>query len=72
MMTKVTCPDCGTEGSISMLESDFEGPYMCWKCRSLYKLTLKNSILSSCEPLSQEEFDRMREIQKLKDKFKKE
>jgi hypothetical protein len=71
MMIKISCPDCSIDGSISLLESDYEGPYMCWKCRSLYKIHLKEYKLISCDPLSQEEFDRLREINKLQNKFKK-
>ncbi len=71
MMIKISCPDCSIDGSISLLESDYEGPYMCWKCRSLYKIRLKEYKLISCDPLSQEEFDHLREINKLQNKFKK-
>lgn len=71
MMIKITCPQCGVDGSISLLEPSYQGPYKCWKCRSLFELRLENSKLKSCEPISEEEFERLREIHTLKTKFKK-
>jgi len=53
-----------------MLESNYQGPYKCWKCRELFSIELLNNKLKSCEPLSQEEFDKQQEIEKLKAKFK--
>jgi len=70
MMIKITCPKCKTEGSISMLEPNYQGPYKCWKCRELFSIELINNKLKSCESLSQEEFDKQQEIEKLKAKFK--
>ena len=58
MMIKIKCPECGTEGSISLLESSYEGPYKCWKCRALFTIRLENNELKACEPLSQEEFEK--------------
>ncbi len=72
MMIKITCPQCGVDGSLSMLEPSYQGPYKCWKCRALFKIYLENSELKSCEPLSQEEFEKLQEIHALKTKFKKE
>ncbi len=71
MMITIKCPKCDVNGSISLLKADYEGPYKCWKCRSLFNIQLKDNELKSCEPLSQEEFDRLQEIQALKNKYKK-
>ena len=78
MMINIKCPKCNTDGSISLIESNYEGPYRCWKCRELFTIKLENNTLKSCEPLSQEEFDkqqeevdRQQEIEALKAKFKK-
>jgi hypothetical protein len=70
MITKIECPKCGVEGSISLLESNYQGPYKCWKCRELFTIRLENNQLKSCEPLSQEEFDQQKEIEALKAKFR--
>ena len=70
MMTKIRCPKCDTEGSISLADSSYEGPYRCWKCKEIFTIKLENGELKSCEPLSQEEFDQQQEIEALKAKFK--
>ncbi len=71
MMIKIKCPECGTEGSMSLLESSYEGPYKCWKCRALFTIRLKNNELKACEPLSQEEFEKQQEIEALKARLKR-
>ena len=71
MLVKIKCPKCQTEGSLSLVESNYDGPYLCWKCRELLTIKLENNELKSCEPLSQEEFAKQQEIEALKAKFKK-
>ena len=69
-MVKIRCPRCDTEGSFSLTDSSCESPYRCWKCREL-TIRIENDELKSCEPLSQEEFERQQEIEALKAKFKR-
>jgi len=71
MLVKIKCPECATEGTISLLESSYKGPYRCWKCRQLFAIKLENNKLQSCEPMNQEEFDKLQEIEALKKKFQK-
>ena len=71
MVFKIMCPECKTEGSFSLAESGYRGPYRCWKCRALYTLLIEDGELKSCEPLTQEEFERQQEIEALKRKFGK-
>ena len=71
MMITIKCPKCGTEGSLSLVEPTYKGPYRCWKCRELFSIKIEGNELKSCEPLSQEEFERIQEIEALKAKFKK-
>jgi DNA-directed RNA polymerase subunit RPC12/RpoP len=71
MMMKIKCPECGIEGSMSLLESSYEGPYKCWKCRALFTIRLKNNELESCEPLSQEDFEKQQEIAAMKNRLKR-
>jgi len=68
-MIKIKCPKCGVEGSLSLVESSYQGPYKCWKCRELFTIILENNELKSAEPLSQEEFDRQLEIQAMRAKL---
>jgi len=70
MLIKIKCPKCGSEGNLSLTESSYRGPYRCWKCREFFTIIIENNELKSCEPLSQEEFDRQQEIEALKAKFK--
>ena len=69
MMIKIKCPKCGVEGSMSLVESSYQGPYKCWKCRELFTIILENNELKSAEPLSQEEFDRQLEIKAMRAKL---
>ena len=71
MLMKIKCPACQTDGSISLIETSYEGPYKCWKCRALFTIELKNNKLISCEPLTEEEFQQQQEIKALKDKLKR-
>ena len=70
MIVKIQCPKCGSEASFSLAESSYQGPYRRWKCRELFTVRMENNEFKSCEPLTQEEFDRQQEIEALKAKFK--
>ena len=71
MMVKITCPSCETDGSFSLSDSSYDGPYRCWKCRELFAIKMTDSQLTSCEPIAQEEFDQRLAAQALRDKFKR-
>jgi hypothetical protein len=71
MLVKIKCPECDIEGTISLIEPSYQGPYRCWKCRRLFKISLKDNKLESCELLSQEDFEKLQEIEALKARFKK-
>jgi hypothetical protein len=70
-MIIIKCPKCEAETKLSLVESSYEGPRRCWKCRELFTIKIENNELKSCEPLSQEEFDRQQEIAALKAKMKR-
>jgi len=69
MLVKIKCPACQTEGSLSLVESTYKGPYKCWKCRALFTISLEKDELISCDPLTEEEFQKQQEIKALQDKF---
>ena len=69
-MIVIKCPKCEAEAKLSLVDSNYEGPRRCWKCRELFTIKIENDELISCEPLSQEEFDRQQEIEALKAKLK--
>jgi hypothetical protein len=70
MVVKIKCPKCKIDGSLSMVESNYQGPYRCWTCRELFIIKTEINELESCEPFSREEFDRQKEMEALKAKFK--
>jgi len=71
MMLKVKCPECNTEGSISLVESNYDGPYRCWKCRGLITIKIEDNELKSWEPLSQEDFEKQQQLKAMQDKLKR-
>ena len=67
----IKCPSCATEGSISFVDPDYEGPYACWKCHALFSIRIKDNQLESWQPLSKEELQRQQEAEALKAKFRR-
>ncbi|MFC1893038.1 hypothetical protein ACFLYR_03235, partial [Chloroflexota bacterium] len=67
----IKCPACQTEGSLSLVESSYQGPYRCWRCRALFTIELKNTEVVSCEPLSEEELQKQQEMKSIQDKLKR-
>jgi hypothetical protein len=55
-------------GQFSVDGGNFNGPYRCWKCRTLYTLDMVNSAVVSLTPLSEAEF---KEIKAKQDAQKK-
>jgi len=58
MMLTIKCPTCGVDGKMSLVDPNYDGPYKCWSCRALFTLKIHNDTVESCEPLSQEEYDK--------------
>ncbi len=71
-MMSMMCPKCNAESKLSFVGDSYEGPRRCWKCHELFRIKIKNNILISCEPLSEEELKQMEEINALKNKFRRE
>ncbi len=78
LLIKFKCPKCDIDNSYSLADPNYHGPYRCWKCRDLFTITLEENELKSCQPLTQEEFDRQceevdrqKEIDALRAKFRK-
>lgn len=58
MQVTIKCPSCSTDSSFFLAKNNFQGPFRCWKCSSLYTLKLRNSEVQSLEPLTKEDFDK--------------
>jgi len=71
-MFSMNCPKCGAESKFSFVGNSYEGPRRCWSCHELFKMKILNNVLIYCEPLSQEEFEKMQAVNDLKSKFRKE
>jgi hypothetical protein len=70
-MISIICPKCNAESKLSFVGNSYDGPRRCWKCHELFMVRIKNDTLISCEPLSQEDFEKQQEINALKNKFRK-
>jgi hypothetical protein len=71
MLTKIKCPKCNVEGTISLIDPVYDGPYKCWKCRELFRIRLENGSLKQIEPLDPEQLAKFEQIQAMKNKFRK-
>jgi hypothetical protein len=69
MLVKLKCPECKSEGTISLADATYEGPYRCWKCKGLFTIKMHNNELLSFEPLTHEELEKQQEIEALKKKI---
>ena len=70
-MMSLICPECGAETKLSLVLDEYEGPRRCWKCHKFFTIKIKNNELVSCEPMTEEEFQRQKEIEELRNKFRK-
>ncbi len=57
MFIKITCPKCNTDCSFSISGSSYDGPYRCWKCKETFNLNIKNSVVQSCQTITQDQFN---------------
>jgi len=67
MMT-LKCPRCGAVAKLSLVDTEYSGPRRCWKCHEYFKVTIYNNQVTSCESLSQAEYERQQETQKVAEK----
>ena len=67
MMT-LKCPKCGAEAKLSLADNDYSGPRRCWKCHEFFTITIHNNQVTSCEPLSKEDYERQQEAKKAAEK----
>lgn len=56
-IVKIACKNCGAESSLSLIDSNYSGPFRCWKCRAVYTINMQNNEVLSWEPMSEEEFE---------------
>ncbi len=71
MMVKITCSACGTDGYMSLIDSDYHMPYRCWKCKEFFNLTVENNQVKSLVRLTPDEYQKLKEVEDARAKFKR-
>jgi DNA-directed RNA polymerase subunit RPC12/RpoP len=56
---------------MSLLQSDYQMAYKCWKCKEYFTLTVENNQVKSMVKLSAEDYQKMKEAEDLRAKFKR-
>ena len=60
MQVNIKCPACNTDSSFYINKNVFQGPFKCWKCKALFTVKVTDGNLQSCEPLSNEDFEKQK------------
>ena len=68
---EIECPSCGKAGKFSLADTTYDGPYRCWKCRSLFSVKIEDNQLVSCEPLDEAAFEKQQEIEQLRKQYRR-
>ena len=55
MLTKIKCSKCGADNTFSLSDPMYVGPFKCYKCHTVYKITMEHNVLKSCEPIDPNE-----------------
>jgi hypothetical protein len=63
-MITLKCPKCSAEAKLYLDDTSYSGPRRCWKCHEFFTITIYNSQVTSCEPLSQEEYEAKKAAEK--------
>jgi len=53
------------------MESAYQGPLKCAKCKGLFKISIEGEKIKSWEPMSEEELKAAQEMEALKAKFRR-
>jgi transposase-like protein len=70
MLTKIKCPKCGSEGTFSLSDPIYDGPYKCWSCKEMFRVRIEDKVLKACEPMTADQLAKFQEIEALRSKFK--
>jgi hypothetical protein len=63
------CPECEAETKLSLLEDRWKGPRRCWKCHKLFFIRTEGEEVTSCEPMSDEEYNTWQEAEEIRKKL---
>jgi hypothetical protein len=67
-MISLKCPKCSAEAKLYLSDTSYSGPRRCWKCHENFWIEIYNNQVTSCDPLSQEDFEAQMEAQKATEK----
>jgi hypothetical protein len=67
-MLVLKCPKCSAEAKLYLDDTSYSGPRRCWKCHEFFTITIYNNQVTSCEPLSAEEYEMQQAAQKAAEK----
>jgi hypothetical protein len=67
-MIKIICPKCNAEARLSLVDATYVGPRRCWKCHEFFTIRIENNRLTSCEPLTKEEYEKQEAVRKAAEK----
>jgi len=70
-MLVIKCIKCGSENTLYLSDSIFDGPFRCWKCKGTFSIQIADDKLKSCKSISQQEFDRLIQMEALKSRLKR-
>ncbi len=54
-MVLIQCPTCNAETRFSLVQSKYEGPFRCWKCRGTFVYTIENEEVRLCKSITERE-----------------
>jgi transposase-like protein len=66
MMLKIKCPSCGSDSSMSLLNSTYEMPFRCWKCHEYFTLKVENDVIQSLTKLTPEDYQKIKATEDLR------
>ena len=70
-METMACPQCGQKIKLFLIESAYQGPLKCAKCKGLFRVRIEGEKLKCWEPMTEEELKAAQEIEALKAKFRR-
>jgi DNA-directed RNA polymerase subunit RPC12/RpoP len=56
---------------MSLLESTYQMSYRCWKCKEFFTLSVEDNQVKSIVKLTPEEYQKMKEVEDLRSKFRR-
>ena len=66
----IKCPKGGTDSKLSLIQTSYQGPHKCWKCRELFTIRIENHVVVSLEPMTPEEIQKFQEYEANRAKFR--